>query len=218
MFYSFAVSHSRFITLKRNLHLPCSSSCGVSFAVRNCSGGWGYSHIFPIQGRSTRQAIIVSSVCLCWNACKRKLMYRFCFEYCNAWSSLEKDKKLRHIFSHGVTIYIFVSQAGGSGFHWVAESPYPNSCSPPTLRATTVRFAARIEENQTGSCCYYIFIAVQYCDTYGPRASSRNNNTCLGFWDISGEAVQFGATLANNGNWKRHFFPGNNKNSTNSRN
>ena len=55
-------------------------------------------------------------MCLCWNAWKCKLMYCFyCFEYDNAWSSVEQGKKLQHfLLDRAKFTYLCLEQ--GQGF------------------------------------------------------------------------------------------------------
>ena len=74
-------------------------------------------------------AFFADFVCLRWNAWKRKLMYRFyCFEYGNAWSSLQEEiTSLQHFLLDRVAKFTFLCFAQGQGFIQSTEPPYPNS-------------------------------------------------------------------------------------------
>ena len=56
-------------------------------------------------------------------------MYHFCFEYGNAWSSLNRVcKRLQHVLLDRVANFISLYLEQGQGFIESAKLPYPNSC------------------------------------------------------------------------------------------
>ena len=56
----------------------------------------------------------------------RAYLYRFhCFDYTNAWSSLEQDKTLQHFLLDRVVKFTSFVSWTGSGYHWVCRTPLP---------------------------------------------------------------------------------------------
>ena len=86
-----------------------------------------------------------------WNAWKRKLMYCFyCFEYGNAWSSLEQGKKLQHFLLDRVAKFTYFVSWTGSGFCWVGWTPVPKFLfsTPPGRTANhllAIRFKSELK-------------------------------------------------------------------------